>query len=177
MADYTVIDYNTLLPGEPLTSAKAIASFENPEAIAEGADGAPKIAALALKERTTFASAGPTAYVTVTDLDAFRTVTINGYATQSAGATINIGLSVSTNNGASWETDQIIAVLDVDSANQVFTVNLDLVRGLAIGQASGAASDGRACIFTVQDYNAFRIRAQSVSTINCLIRTEECKAV
>jgi hypothetical protein len=40
MADYTVIDYNTLLPGEPWTSAKAIASFENPEAIAEMSVGA-----------------------------------------------------------------------------------------------------------------------------------------
>jgi hypothetical protein len=40
MADYTVIDYNTLLPGEPWTSAKAIASFENPEAIAEMSAGA-----------------------------------------------------------------------------------------------------------------------------------------
>jgi hypothetical protein len=43
MADYTLIDPNTLLPGEPWTSAKALAAFENPEAIAEGAAGAPRI--------------------------------------------------------------------------------------------------------------------------------------
>jgi hypothetical protein len=42
MADWTELDTNTLLPGEPLTSAKALAFFENPKAIAEGADDAPR---------------------------------------------------------------------------------------------------------------------------------------
>ena len=41
MADWTDQDTNSLLPGEPWTGAKAIASFENPVAIAEGAPGAP----------------------------------------------------------------------------------------------------------------------------------------
>ncbi len=41
MADYTGYDVNNLLPGEPWTSAKALASFEDPVAIAEGASGAP----------------------------------------------------------------------------------------------------------------------------------------
>jgi hypothetical protein len=41
MADYTSIDPNTLLPGEPWTSAKALAAFENPDAIAEATAGAP----------------------------------------------------------------------------------------------------------------------------------------
>jgi hypothetical protein len=43
MASYTDQDTNSLLPGEPWTSAKALAAFENPVAIAEGAEGAPKI--------------------------------------------------------------------------------------------------------------------------------------
>lgn len=42
MADWTNQDVNTLLPGEPWTSAKAIAAFENPQAIAEAAPNAPK---------------------------------------------------------------------------------------------------------------------------------------
>ena len=42
MADWTELDTNTLLPGEPLTSAKALAFFENPKAIAEGADDTPR---------------------------------------------------------------------------------------------------------------------------------------
>ena len=42
MADWTELDTNTLLPGEPLTSAKALAFFENPGALAEGAADAPR---------------------------------------------------------------------------------------------------------------------------------------
>ena len=44
MADWTQLDTNSLLPGEPLTSAKALAFFENPIALAEAATDAPKIA-------------------------------------------------------------------------------------------------------------------------------------
>ena len=43
MADYTDQSTDSLLPGEPWTSAKALAAFENPVAIAEGAAGAPRI--------------------------------------------------------------------------------------------------------------------------------------
>ena len=48
MADYTDQSTDSLLPGEPWTSAKALACFENPVAIAEGAAGAPRIQAEAL---------------------------------------------------------------------------------------------------------------------------------
>jgi hypothetical protein len=48
MADWTDIDVNDLLPGEPWTSGLALAAFENPEAIAEGATGAPRIADAAM---------------------------------------------------------------------------------------------------------------------------------
>ena len=47
MAQWTFIDPNTLLPGDPWTSAKAQAAFENVEAVAEGADGAPRLRGLA----------------------------------------------------------------------------------------------------------------------------------
>ena len=39
MAEWTDIDPNTLLPGEPWTSAKALAAFENPVAIAHSQNG------------------------------------------------------------------------------------------------------------------------------------------
>lgn len=48
MAAWTNQSTNSLLPGEPWTSAKALAAFENPTALAEGASGAPKIQAEAL---------------------------------------------------------------------------------------------------------------------------------
>ena len=47
MAEWTFIDPNTLLPGDPWTSAKAQAAFENLEAVAEGAPGAPRLRGLA----------------------------------------------------------------------------------------------------------------------------------
>lgn len=50
MADWTNQSTNSLLPGEPWTSAKALAAFENPKAIAEGAPGAPPILTAALKK-------------------------------------------------------------------------------------------------------------------------------
>ena len=43
MAQWTFVDPNTLLPGDPWTSAKAQAAFENLEAVAEGAPGAPSV--------------------------------------------------------------------------------------------------------------------------------------
>lgn len=43
MADWTNQSVDSLLLGEPWTQAKALATFENPVAIAEGADGAPAI--------------------------------------------------------------------------------------------------------------------------------------
>ena len=42
MADWTELDTNGLLPGEPFTSAKALAFFENPVAMAGGAVDAPR---------------------------------------------------------------------------------------------------------------------------------------
>lgn len=43
MASWTDQDTNSLLAGEPWTTSKALAVFENPVALAEGASGAPKI--------------------------------------------------------------------------------------------------------------------------------------
>ena len=48
MAEWTELDTNGLLPGEPFTSAKALAFFENPIALAEGAADAPRIEDAAL---------------------------------------------------------------------------------------------------------------------------------
>lgn len=52
MASWTDQSTDGLLPGEPWTSAKALASFENPQAIAEGASGAPKVRTAALQPPT-----------------------------------------------------------------------------------------------------------------------------
>lgn len=43
MASFTELDTNGLLPGEPWTSGKALAVYENPLAMFEGASGAPRL--------------------------------------------------------------------------------------------------------------------------------------
>lgn len=48
MPSYVAMDPNTLLPGEPWTSAKALAAFENLDATMEGAVGAPRLLDAAL---------------------------------------------------------------------------------------------------------------------------------
>ena len=48
MADYTGLTLASLLPGEPWTAGKALAVYENPTAIAEGAVGAPRVQAAAM---------------------------------------------------------------------------------------------------------------------------------
>ena len=52
MASWTNQSTSSLLPGEPWTSAKALAAFENPTALAEGASGAPKVRTAALQPPT-----------------------------------------------------------------------------------------------------------------------------
>ena len=66
MADWTELDTNTLLPGEPLTSAKALAFFENPKAIAEGADDTPRNQLKSLPRLVAGSSVRSTRTVTVT---------------------------------------------------------------------------------------------------------------
>ena len=52
MASWTNQSTSSLLPGEPWTSAKALAAFENPTALTEGASGAPKVRTAALQPPT-----------------------------------------------------------------------------------------------------------------------------
>jgi len=52
MAEYTDIALSALLPGEPWTAGKALAVYENPIAIAEGAIDAPRILLTALERVT-----------------------------------------------------------------------------------------------------------------------------
>lgn len=52
MASWTEQSLDSLAAGEPWTTSKAIAAFENPKAIAEGAAGAPKIKTAAFQNNS-----------------------------------------------------------------------------------------------------------------------------
>ena len=93
MAQWTFIDPNTLLPGDPWTSAKAQAAFENLEAVAEGAPGAPKVVSEGLDM---FVGTGFSA--TYIDLDRVDKVIL--IARMDTGLTANYALS--SDNGATF---------------------------------------------------------------------------
>ena len=106
MADWTDINLDTLLPGEPLTSAKIIAAVENPKAIAEGAPGAPKVTGLALEifkgEWTTTTT---TTMVTITGLDDDGLLMCSGMTTKESGTgSVDITYETSTDGGSTWSS-------------------------------------------------------------------------
>ena len=80
MADWTELDPNGLLPGEPLTSAKALAFFENPVAITEGAADAPRNVLKSIERITAGAS-----------LRSTNTIVTSGSATILALGIVQIG--------------------------------------------------------------------------------------
>jgi len=109
MADWTELDTNGLLPGEPFTSAKALAFFENPVAMAEGAVNAPKVVSEALDMFARVGS-GTTNY---TDLGRINNVLIT--ATITVGGDPNgtniraFGYRFSSDNGVTWGSTTSVA--------------------------------------------------------------------
>jgi len=102
MADWTELDTNGLLPGEPLTSAKALAFFENPVAMAEGAVNAPKVVSEALnmfvgagRGTQTFTNVGRVAKVLIISTT---------FSTSGASDAVAIEYQTSTDNGATFAT-------------------------------------------------------------------------
>lgn len=101
MADWTTIDTNSLLPGEPWTSNKALAAFENPQAIAEDATGAPKIVRK-MKVQTL-------ALTPYTNLDEYGGIEFT-YVLRAENPLVN--LAYSTDNGSTWSSNQVIGSID-----------------------------------------------------------------
>ena len=100
MADWTELDTNGLLPGEPFTSAKALAFFENPVAMAEGKVNAPKVVSEALDM---LVGAG-TGTLTFTDVGRVEKVLIQSFTNSTSGSSGGIKLTyqTSTDNGATF---------------------------------------------------------------------------
>ena len=127
MADWTELDTNGLLPGEPFTSAKALAFFENPTAMAEGAVNAPKVVSEAL-DMLVGAGSG---LGTFTDLERIDKVLINAfaYATPGGGGSPSGDMAVryetSSNNGSSWSSP-----ITITSANTI--LGLDANAGAVV---------------------------------------------
>jgi len=102
MADWTELDTNGLLPGEPFTSAKALAFFENPVAMAEGAANAPKVATKNLSG----AGGGTLRFGGLSTFGGARFF-LTGEETSSNGSTLGINSSTPAGDGAA---QSIVAV-------------------------------------------------------------------
>lgn len=112
MADWTDIDVNTLLPGEPVTSAIMLALEENPRAIADGAAGAPKIADKIVS------GAGTT---TVSGLEPFGGVIIRGAEAETTGfgnASASLVIEYSTDDGATFSSPQTLFAVAFGSSSE-----------------------------------------------------------
>ena len=99
MADWTELDTDGLLPGEPFTSAKALAFFENPVAMAEGKVNAPKVVSEALNM---FVGAGASD-ASFLNLERVDKVLLDGSIiwTSGAGSAV-LQYRTSTDNGSTW---------------------------------------------------------------------------
>ena len=151
MADYVEILDTQIEPDAPLTAVLAGQWRDNCIAIAEGAAGAPKVQGVALdgvflaEGSASRGSDGTSTVLTVTDLDAVKTILISGYL-RKASAPIshrgNLDYQTSTNNGASFSSATIFAEVN----NEV----------QAVTQPNGT---GRAFVLDVSGaVNAVRVR-------------------
>ena len=122
MADYRQITVGETLPDAPVTSDLMSALADNPVAIAEGASGAPKVQAAALRTYV----GGQTAL----NLDAHRYVLVAAHLLRTAEGAVDVQYRLSSNNGTSWnswrvfnsEVSAIVStttVIDISSFNAI----------------------------------------------------------
>ena len=133
MAQWTTIDPNTLLPGDPWTSAKAQAAFENVEAVAEGAAGAPRIQSKALGGviLPAFSTAATNGFAGVSDLLDYSKFSVNAWFqsfTSAVGSSHTIfRIRLSDNNGSSWGAAQNISIPSANTSTlMVYNVAFSL---------------------------------------------------
>ena len=142
MAQWTFIDPNTLLPGDPWTSAKAQAAFENLEAVAEGAPGAPRVAGSALQfnivAQATITT-GVNAFA-ITDLEPHLGIMVwSDY--QCTDQFNRASYEVSGNNGGSWT--QLQEPITAARSSFIFSLGSgSRTRKLLINNTGVSSSDG-----------------------------------
>ena len=165
MAQWTFIDPNTLLPGAPWTSAKAQASFENLEAVAEGAPGAPRVNGRAL-DRVYLGAierVGSTSAIGFSDLDECRGVCLLGSGVwQVPLVSRHMQIRFSNNNGTSFGSYQNFGPDGADFANIV--AHVDFISGAWVMQRTNSdiIAETTTGTFSVPlGVNAFQIRVDT----------------
>lgn len=145
MADYTEILDDEILPDSPGTSTLFFRLRDNPEAIAEGAPDAPRIAAIAMGggQLLPYLAGGAAVDVALIDLDLISEINIH---TVNLVGTLDISLS--DNNGSSWGSRQTVGTWEIGWG----MLNLDTGAWTSLGN-SGVLT------LPAGPVNAIRVRA------------------
>lgn len=160
MADWTDIPTNNLLPGEPWTSAKALAAFENPKAIAEGAADAPRVQADALGGLYLGHVSG-SGWSGMSGLGGVKEIVLVGHSRTLN----NHQIRFSNDNGSSWGSGQIFLA----STNETFVHNMkiDLETGECSFTYNGDAGNGASSTTLTMpsgETNAFQLRVSGTNS-------------
>lgn len=105
MPDYRVVADSEVQPDAPVTSSLGFALRDNPDAIAEGAPGAPKVRSEALALRTAAADrTSDGVFFTLTGIDRISTFMVNSHIslTYVAAGSASTQYRTSTNGGSTW---------------------------------------------------------------------------
>ena len=105
MPDYRVIADSEVQPDAPVTSSLGFALRDNPAAIAQGADGAPKVRSEALNLRTASGDRTSDGVIfTLNGVDRVQTIMVNSYITLTFGnpGSATVRYRTSTNGGSTW---------------------------------------------------------------------------
>ena len=144
MAAWTTLDTNTLLPGEPLTSAKALAFYENVFAQAEGAANAPKTKSEALG-LTTFEGSGstvtsiPVVAATVLNLD--RVASLHVFLKLAVDDGVGrLRLRTSTDNGSTWSSYSALLVGASTTVTDVTFVDVTSINAVEFSASNSTAT-------------------------------------
>jgi len=122
---YTTPDLNDYLPGEPLTSAKALLMVENPIAIANGDDDAPRVSPKAWGH-TPFLG-GAIGTVVLSDFSDYGGVFFEVKYSNSAGGSTTMTIELS-DDGATYAASANIATV-AGSSDGAATVFCDFATG------------------------------------------------
>jgi len=167
MTTYTEILDTQLDPDAPITSALGYQLRDNPVALSEGAEDAPKISPTALGSLFLGFIQVPTDsnYVEITDLDRVKTIIMHGaYLAPSAVSNRAFQISYSDDNGSSWETEQDFFTPNQD-IDGFIAIHFDLETGAVDVSASrdgGNRTVETSTLTVPSDVNAIRIRNEAV---------------
>lgn len=139
MASWTEQSTNSLLPGQPWTSAKALAAFENPRALAEGASGAPTMqVAWHLLQTIALGSSADNVTFTV-DISQYRAIRVVGAATTAVANNLQINVQVQI--ASTWRTavqgatGQDTSIIDV-TVDRIDAADFKVATGIVADSAS-----------------------------------------